>query len=273
MTFCVFDKLPAPLLRRVVRRWGRDGNDSDWPALLYMPAALPRCYRLWMACQSMRALPPSPVVILCAERQPSPPRFPSVCLAHTHTSLLLYLCASSISPSPLASFVHLSSSSRHASAPPPNTPTHTHRTCGVPGMLLAYDNHSCSRVARKQEAEGGWGEDNFFKLPVWLRHICVSLWLHSHSRPPIPPPPPQYTHTHPFPHLGWLGSNAMLAAGRPGDHFIIGRGRVWRKGRYRKGWCHLVCQALYFLFFLLLLSIHPVSAAEGSHKHARMYTY
>lgn len=52
------------------------------------------------------------------------------------------------------------------------TPLHT---CGVPGSLLAYDKHSCSVVARRQEAEGGEEDGcNFSKLPVWSRCICVS---------------------------------------------------------------------------------------------------
>ena len=65
----------------VVRRWGRDGNDSDWPPLLYMPAAPPLCYGIWMAVSQW---------VLCyqllegssSERQPYLPMFNPLILTH-----------------------------------------------------------------------------------------------------------------------------------------------------------------------------------------------
>lgn len=63
MSFMTTPPPPGAVIQRaVVRRRGRDGNDSDWPVLLYMPAPPPQCYRISMACQTVRPLlPPAPL--------------------------------------------------------------------------------------------------------------------------------------------------------------------------------------------------------------------
>lgn len=115
---------------------------------------------------------------------------------------------------PLLLVLPVSSPAAHFQSAPPSVPVGSQ--VGYWLMLIT--------VARRQEAGGRGGEDATCSTEVYL---CVAA---DTLNPTLPPSP-------------WRNRERAPAI-LPADHSIIGwgGGRVW--GRYRKGWCHHVCQAL-----------------------------
>lgn len=219
-----------------MRGCGREGNDSDWAALLYTdPAAAETCE--WRVTQ--RELCHQTLEWSWSQRQhislssvsPSSPSHPSssfsVCpflltpLTHSPLSPSLQLLPPTWAPTvvPILCLpMHKEACAAASLVLMHLFPLHT---CGLPGKPLAYGIHSQTWVARRQEVEG-WGRKKREKRIVLFLSTATCL-MESQTGVLLIPHPSHLFHCLPRV-TNSVDSPCLL------QHSTKGRGRVLLKG-------------------------------------------